>query len=50
MQSVPRTPSPVPTECTPDNLRGRRIAAEEAVYKCVTVGAILLVLGSLWAF
>ena len=50
MQSVPSTPSPIATEPTPDNMRGRPIAADEAVYKFVTVGAILLVLGSLWAF
>ena len=50
MQSVPHAASTIPTEFTPDSLRGRPIAAEEAVYKFVTVGAILLVLGSLWAF
>jgi hypothetical protein len=50
MQSIPHTASPNPTEFPPDSLRGRPIAAEEAVYKFVTVGAILLVLCSLWAF
>jgi hypothetical protein len=50
MQFVPHNASVLPTELQPDSLRGRPIALEEAVYKVVTVGAILLVLGSLWAF
>jgi hypothetical protein len=33
-----------------DSSRPRPTAMEEVVYKAVTVGAILLVLGSLWAF
>jgi hypothetical protein len=50
MQSVPHNASTLPSELNPDSLRSRPIAMEEAVYKMVTVGAILLVLGSLWAF
>jgi hypothetical protein len=50
MQSVPHNASTLPSELIPDSLRSRPIAMEEAVYKMVTVGAILLVLGSLWAF
>jgi hypothetical protein len=50
MQSVPHNEATLTTELKPDILRGRPIAIEEAVYKVVTVGAILLVLSSLWAF
>jgi hypothetical protein len=47
---MPSVPNTAPSDFNPDSLRTRPIALEEAVYKVVTVGAILLVLGSLWAF
>jgi hypothetical protein len=50
MQYAPQNASVLPTELQPDSLRTRPTAMEETVYKVVTVGAILLVLGSLWAF
>jgi hypothetical protein len=43
MQSLPSDACTLPAGPKP-------AAMEEAIYKVVTVGAILLVLGSLWAF
>lgn len=49
MQSLPRTASSPQNEPQPQTVR-LRPAMEETVYRMVTVGAILLVLGSLWVF
>ena len=49
MQSVPHTLHTIP-ESQPDSMRPRPSVMEDRLYKVVTVGAILLVLGSLWAF
>jgi hypothetical protein len=42
------TASPSPNPTRPDTLRARPV--EDVIYQVVTVGAILLVLGSLWVF
>lgn len=49
MQQNPTNASTMQGAPSPDLLRGRPIA-EETVYRVVTVGAILLLLGSLWVF
>jgi len=49
MQSLPHAASAPQKEPQPETVR-LRPAMEETVYRMVTVGAILLVLGSLWAF
>jgi hypothetical protein len=49
MQSLPRAASSPQNESQPQTVR-LRPAMEETVYRMVTVGAILLVLGSLWVF
>jgi len=49
MQSLPQAASTPQYEPRLENLRPRP-ALEETVYRMVTVGAILLVLGSLWVF
>jgi len=47
MQTLSRS-AVSPAESKPDAMRPRRV--EDVVYQAVTVGAILLVLGSLWVF
>lgn len=47
MLTSPRPAAP-PAESAPATLR--TLQAEDVVYQAVTVGAILLVLGSLWVF
>jgi hypothetical protein len=49
MQSLPRAASSPQKEPQPQTVRLRPVT-EETVYRMVTVGAILLVLGSLWVF
>jgi hypothetical protein len=44
---VPQNAPTPPSGSTPDKLRR---PVEDVVYQVVTVGAILLVLGSLWVF
>ena len=48
MQAGPKLASTQPPRTNPEGVRTFR--AEEVVYQAVTVGAILLVLGSLWIF
>lgn len=48
MQNLPQTASPSPTQVRPELRSARQV--EDVVYQVVTVGAILLVLGSLWVF
>lgn len=48
MQAAHKTASSPLPKTTPDGTRTYR--TEEVVYQAVTVGAILLVLGSLWVF
>jgi hypothetical protein len=48
MQTAPQTASTPLPKTNPEGLRTYRV--EEVVYQVMTVGAILLVLGSLWIF
>jgi hypothetical protein len=48
MQTAPNNASTPLPKTNPEGLRTYRV--EEVVYQAVTVGAILLVLGSLWVF
>ena len=48
MQGVSKTASTPLPKTNPEGTRIYRV--EEVVYQAVTVGAILLVLGSLWVF
>jgi hypothetical protein len=48
MQTLPQTASTPQADPQPDSRGVRRV--EDLVYQAVTVGAILLVLGSLWVF
>lgn len=48
MQNNPLIASPTPTLPRPDIRSARPV--EDVVYQVMTVGAILLVLGSLWVF
>ena len=48
IQNLPPTASPSPTLPRPDIRSDRPV--EDVVYQVMTVGAILLVLGSLWVF
>jgi hypothetical protein len=50
MQTVPHAASQIPSESKPGNWRARPGIPGDAVYRVVTVGAILLVLGTLWVF
>jgi hypothetical protein len=47
MQTLPQAASTPPSDSRADSLRR---PVEDVVYQVVTVGAILLVLGSLWVF
>jgi hypothetical protein len=49
MQSLPHAASTPLNEPRPENVRYRP-AIEETVYRMMTLGAILLVLGTLWVF
>jgi hypothetical protein len=49
MQSLPHAASAPLNEPRPENVRYRP-AIEETVYRMMTLGAILLVLGTLWVF
>lgn len=49
MQILPHGASTPPADTRPQPVRSQPVL-EEAVYRMVTLGAILLVLGSLWAF
>jgi hypothetical protein len=48
MQTLPQAASTPPADSKAENRRARPV--EDVVYQLVTVGAILLVLGSLWLF
>lgn len=48
MQAIPQNASIPQADAKPDSRSAGRV--EEMLYQVVTVGAILLVLGSLWIF
>lgn len=50
MQVTPRAVSTSPNAAKPETAGARPVVIEDAIYRVVTVGAILMLLGSLWIF